>query len=148
MSRFRPLVALLSLAGCLHPQRASVLPLATPDDVTPVVRALAAQGYLPQLVDERSGLVATEWRQSGFCAHPRTPPKSSRSAMVSSRYLATVEGNRVTLRADNQCCLGETLSFGDLMMRGDCVARDGLTEDEQLQLDALGHRVAAAVGPR
>jgi hypothetical protein len=61
-------VAAVSFAGCVEPQRMVRFqaPLRAEDPLDTVVRALASSGYQAAVVDRATGIVSTEWQDSGF----------------------------------------------------------------------------------
>lgn len=140
------LVALVA-AGCAQPQRPFRFGLSQGVDapINAVAGALASEGYPPVEVDRQTGVISTQWQDTGFLYGYVDQVATT----VVRRWLVVVStsGSRpeVTLRMDAKNCVPGGFSIGDLDFRR-CVQMEGMVEAHQRELDELGRKLERALG--
>jgi hypothetical protein len=142
MKSLIPVVTLVTLAGCLHVQRPATLALGSGASTDAVARALALAGHPPSDVSHATGVLTTEWRDTGF----RYGAVDGQYATLVRRYLAVVSpAGILTLRAELKQCPTGGFTIGGVTIRGTCQAVDGVPESMQAELDALAGAVSQAL---
>ncbi|HEY8211754.1 MAG TPA: hypothetical protein VIG99_29930 [Myxococcaceae bacterium] len=144
-----PAVVLVSLvaAGCAQPQRPFRFELSqgggAPIDA--VAGALASEGYPPAEVDRQTGVMSTQWQDTGFLYGYIDQVATT----IVRRWIVVVSTSgprpQVILRMDAKNCVPGGFSIGELDFRR-CVQMEGMVETHQRELDELGHKLEKALG--
>lgn len=133
------------LVGCVSAQRpySFSVPHAQ-GDLNAAVRALAAEGYAAQVIDEQAGVVHTEWKESGDYWGGK--PVVQRYTIVVNPVAGA--GAQVIVRAERKACEQYAYEIVGPELQGSCESADYLTGGQQQELEALGERVRAAMQAR
>ncbi len=139
----------LGMAACVHVQQSTRFSGPASLTVEEVAKELVVCGHEPAVTDVRAGLVQTRWEDTGFLYGF----VQEREASIFRRYTVTLTrgaaDTSVAVRADvKRCPKGAEVSANN-ELRGACERLDGLVEQHQSELDALGARLhkALAVSP-
>lgn len=137
-------VSVVALSGCLQTQRAHTFHFATTEvPVEQVSRALATMGHPPADTNQSSGIVTTQWVDTGFLYGQ----VQGQSATLVRRYLVVVTPQgEVTTRAELQQCPRGGFTIGGVAIRGTCQGVDGIPESMQRELDQIAEDLRRAVG--
>jgi hypothetical protein len=180
MERLAFAVAFVVFAACAQPQRVVRFHAPVDEPIDTLVKALVENGEQPAEVDAKSGIVHTEWQDTGFMYGQIR----NKTATIYRRYTAVVTkgaaGADVVLRLDTRRCTppeavttttttvdpgtgttvnmgGASVTFGGTppsthttqavtQVNQPCEPMDGVVEDHQAALDALGQKLRAALG--
>jgi hypothetical protein len=181
MNRFVTMLTLLGIAvGCAQPQRLvrfHASSAAGEDAIDRVVKTLVENGQQPSEVDPKTGIIHTEWQDTGFMYGN----VQNETATIHRRYTAIVTpaagGADVVLRMDAKRCAqarvvttttrtetsGNSVRVGNssvswggaaapaeqvtTRVEAPCEPMDGLVDQHQEELDALGRTLRAALAP-
>jgi hypothetical protein len=149
-------VAALLGAGCTHAQRPYTFAGAAPLQPTTelVVKALEAEGQVPEVVDPRNGVVFTAWKDTGFRFHDPAPEDLSMGieleTTVFRRYHVAVSesapGAPATVHVEVQAkrCRPDVMVEARQIV-GPCHDLQTLFPALQMDLDDLGVRIQHTV---
>jgi hypothetical protein len=136
----------LSLA-CGAPQKPATFVTSAPLEggIDVVSRTLAANGFLSPGVDRQSGIVTTEWKDTGFMYGQ----VQGSTATVVRRFVVVLapasQGTTVTVRVDAKRCTQQGFVIENAEVHGRCEEMSLIPEKFQLEVDALAAKVQQAL---
>ena len=140
------LVALVALVACGVEQKpATFVTSGTPEaSIDTVARTLAANGHTAPGVDRRTGIVNTEWKDTGF----GYGQVNGANATIVRRFTVVLspaaQGSSVTVRIDaKRCGAGFTIENNDV--KGSCEEISALPGSFQADIDSLSAKIQAAL---
>lgn len=146
----RLLAACILVSACAQTQQPyrfslSMAGAGAPVPIDDVVRALAQSGQTAQAVDERAGVIHTQWQDTGFMYGD----VQGSTATIVRRYIVTLSpasgGTDIQIRIDAQRCGQGNFTIGDRGIRGTCEHMDVVVGKHQEELNALGAQVKDAL---
>jgi hypothetical protein len=148
-----PAVALLASAGCTHAQRPYSFAGNGPRQSTTelVVKALEAEGQVPEVVDASNGVVFTAWKDTGFRFRDPAPEDLSmgielETTVLRRYHVAVTDGSppSVRLEVEAKRCRPD-VEVEPRQILGPCHDLQALFPALQLDLDDLGARLQHTV---
>ena len=148
MHRALLLVGLVTLSlACGAPQKpATFVTSATLESgIDVVARTLAANGFQSPAVDRQSGIVTTEWKDTGFMYGQI----QGGTATIVRRFTVVLapagQGANVTVRMDAKRCAQQGFVVENAEVHGHCEEMPVIPEKFQLEVDALAAKVQQAL---
>jgi len=140
-----------AVAACIgaQPARPSALTtsIAPADALDGAIRVLTQNGFTTARVDDRAGVVESDWQATQFMYGQN---QYHQTRYIARRALVTVApqggGSQLLLQMQDMACVDPAAFIAGDGAYADCVAVDGLVAPDQELLDRIGAQLATSLG--